>query len=136
MVIFRENTEDIYAGIEFQGGKPEAQKVLDFIKKEFPRDFEKIRFSSKDRSDAWSKESGNPAPETETVGIGIKAVSWSGTVRLVFAAAEKKYGDKVYTWGQWDLTKAAKGAANEEVEQKSAQLHGAVVVKDAIIAKM
>ena len=47
MVIFRENTEDIYAGIEYAGGTPEAQKVLDFIAKEFPKDFKKIRFGTK-----------------------------------------------------------------------------------------
>src|ERR1700710_2374258 len=46
MVIFRENTEDIYAGIEYAGGTPEAQKVLDFIAKEFPKDFKKIRFGT------------------------------------------------------------------------------------------
>src|SRR5437588_9957406 len=48
MVIFRENTEDIYAGIEYPGGSPEAQKLLDFLAREFPKDFKKIRFGSKD----------------------------------------------------------------------------------------
>ena len=56
MVIFRENTEDIYAGIEYAGGSPEAQKVLDFLQKEFPKSFEKIRFGTKDKSQAWQKK--------------------------------------------------------------------------------
>src|SRR5450631_3088884 len=73
MTIFRENTEDIYAGIEWAGGTPEAQKVLDFIAKEFPKDFSKIRF-------------GKESPSC--VGIGIKAVSKLGTERLVRAAIE------------------------------------------------
>src|SRR6187397_3570905 len=53
MVIFRENTEDIYAGIEYAGGSPEAQKVLDFFQKEFPKDFESIRFGTTEASAAW-----------------------------------------------------------------------------------
>src|SRR5688572_25605355 len=55
MVIFRENTEDIYAGIEYAGGTPEAQKVLDFIAKEFPKEFKKIRFGTRDASNNWQK---------------------------------------------------------------------------------
>ena len=53
MVIFRENTEDIYAGIEFVAGSLEAQKVLDFIAKEFPKQFGKIRFGTKEASQQW-----------------------------------------------------------------------------------
>ena len=49
MVIFRENTEDIYAGIEFAAGTPESQKVLDFLQQEFPKDFDKIRFGTSER---------------------------------------------------------------------------------------
>src|SRR6266700_7400324 len=56
MVIFRENTEDIYAGIEYAGGTPEAQKVLDFIAKEFPKDFKKIRFGSAEAAQGWQKQ--------------------------------------------------------------------------------
>src|SRR6187551_1187040 len=55
MVIFRENTEDIYAGIEYAGGSPEAQKVLDFLQQNFPKDFAKIRFGTKAKADAWQK---------------------------------------------------------------------------------
>src|SRR6186713_1617384 len=53
MVIFRENTEDIYAGIEYAGGTPEAQKILNFIEKEFPKDFKKIRFGTAGASKDW-----------------------------------------------------------------------------------
>src|SRR3954463_299927 len=55
MVIFRENTEDIYAGIEYAAGTAEAQKVLDFLQKEFPKGFEKVRFGSKEKSSGWQK---------------------------------------------------------------------------------
>src|SRR5437764_4631099 len=56
MVIFRENTEDIYAGIEYAAGTPEAQKVLDFWSREFPKDFKKIRFGTREASEAWQKQ--------------------------------------------------------------------------------
>ena len=85
MVIFRENTEDIYAGIEYLAGTPESQKVLDFIAKEFPKDFKKIRFGAQAASDAWRKEIGEGAGGVE-VGLGIKAVSRLGTERLVHSA--------------------------------------------------
>src|SRR5579871_5229996 len=58
MVIFRENTEDIYAGIEFVGGSPEAQKVLDFLAKEFRKQFEKIRFGTKPKAEEFWKAVG------------------------------------------------------------------------------
>jgi isocitrate dehydrogenase len=90
MVIFRENTEDIYAGIEYAGGTPEAQKILDFIAKEFPKDFKKIRFGTEEASDQWLKqlqELGAPVrPAVVDVGIGIKPVSYLGTIRLIHAA--------------------------------------------------
>lgn len=73
MVIFRENTEDIYAGIEYKGGTPEAKKILDFLAAEFPKDYAKIRFGG----------------ETELeVGVGIKPVSRLGTERLVRSAIQ------------------------------------------------
>src|SRR3954467_9536176 len=87
MVIFRENTEDIYAGIEYAGGTPEAQKVLDFIAKEFPKDFAKIRFGTKDKSaDFWKMVGAPNVKEEVMVGLGIKPVSWSGSVRLIHSA--------------------------------------------------
>jgi isocitrate dehydrogenase len=90
MVIFRENTEDIYAGIEYAGGTPEAQKILDFLEKEFPKEFKKIRFGTEEASDQWLKqlqELGAPVrPAVVDVGIGIKPVSYLGTIRLIHAA--------------------------------------------------
>jgi isocitrate dehydrogenase len=87
MVIFRENTEDIYAGIEFAAGTPESQKVLDFIAREFPKSFEKIRFGTKAKAEAFWKEVGaKDFPSDVQVGIGIKPVSYSGSVRLVHTA--------------------------------------------------
>ncbi len=90
MVIFRENTEDIYAGIEFAAGTPEAKKVLDFIQKEFPKSFDKIRFGTKEKSTEWQKQLeavGGLNREVEIeVGIGIKPVSYLGTERLMHSA--------------------------------------------------
>ena len=135
MVIFRENTEDIYAGIEFAEGSPEAKKVLDFLRREFPSSYKKIRFP-------------------ETVAIGLKPVSKEGSERLIRAAiayavrhkrksvtlvhkgnimkftegafrnwgyqlAEREFAEKVYTWEQWERTRAAtgEGAANAEQQR-------------------
>jgi isocitrate dehydrogenase len=87
MTIFRENTEDIYAGIEYQSGTPEAQKILDFIAKEFPKQFTKIRFGTKQSSeDFWKLVGIQNFSSDVTVGIGIKPVSYSGSVRLVHSA--------------------------------------------------
>ena len=90
MTIFRENTEDIYAGIEYAGGTPEAQKVLDFLAKEFPKEFKKIRFGTVEASEQWLKQLqalGAPIrPAMVDVGIGFKPVSYLGTIRLIHAA--------------------------------------------------
>jgi isocitrate dehydrogenase len=87
MVIFRENTEDIYAGIEYAGGTPESQKVLDFIAKEFPKDFKKIRFGTKPAAEEfWKAVGAANFPSDVKVGIGIKPVSYSGSVRLIHSA--------------------------------------------------
>ena len=91
MVIFRENTEDIYAGIEYSGGSPEAQEILAFIEKNFPKDFAKIRFGSRAAITEFLKLAGADQPAANPavqVGIGIKAVSNVGTTRLVKAAIE------------------------------------------------
>lgn len=146
MVIFRENTEDIYAGIEWQKGSAEVEKVINFLKNEMG--VNKIRFP-------------------ETSGIGIKPVSEEGTKRLVRAAinyaidenrksvtlvhkgnimkftegafknwgyevAEKEFGDKVFTWAQYDriIEKDGKDAANKA--QADAEAAGKIIVKDAI----
>ena len=87
MVIFRENTEDIYAGIEYAGGTPEAQKILDFIAREFPKDFKKIRFGTKPAAEEfWKSVGAKDFPSDVKVGIGIKPVSYSGSVRLIHSA--------------------------------------------------
>jgi len=88
MVIFRENTEDIYAGIEYPGGSPEAQKVLDLLAKEFPKEFKKIRFGTKEASADWLKTIGSKEEASIEVGIGIKPVSKLGTERLVRSAIQ------------------------------------------------
>jgi len=148
MVIFRENTEDIYAGIEFESGSEAAKKLLAFLKAEFPKYYGKIRFP-------------------ETTGLGIKPVSREGTERLVraaieyalinkrksvtfvhkgnimkftegafmkwgYALAEKEFGDKVYTWNQWEKTKAAQNEDAANDEQKKALASGRILIKDAI----
>jgi len=90
MVIFRENTEDIYAGIEYAAGTPESKKVLDFFAKEFPKDFKKVRFGTEEASKSWQaklEEIGAPHQDVVVeVGVGLKAVSRLGTERLVHSA--------------------------------------------------
>jgi isocitrate dehydrogenase len=86
MVIFRENTEDIYAGIEFTAGSPEAQKMLDFLEKEFPAMFKKIRFGTSTRTAEWQNIIGAGGAGTVNVGVGIKPVSLYGSERLIRAA--------------------------------------------------
>ena len=148
MVIFRENTEDIYAGIEFEAGSDGAKKVLAFLKENFPQSYNKVRFP-------------------ETTAIGFKPVSQEGSERLIraaidyaitnkcksvtlvhkgnimkyteggfrawgYALAEREFADKVYTWDQWERTKRDKGEAAANAEQKDAVAKGRVVIKDAI----
>ena len=148
VVIFRENTEDIYAGIEWEAGSEQVKKMLAFIEKEFPKEFKKIRFPG-------------------SAGIGVKPVSREGTERLVraalefalknkrksvtfvhkgnimkftegafrnwgYALAEREYSDRVYTWEQWERTKAQKGEEAANAEQKAALASGKLLVKDAI----
>jgi isocitrate dehydrogenase len=90
MVIFRENTEDTYAGIEFAGGSAESQKVLDFLASEFPKLADKVRFGSKEKIDGWQKQLesiGAPKRDLKVdVGIGFKPMSYLGTERLVHSA--------------------------------------------------
>jgi len=148
MVIFRENCEDIYAGIEFEQGSEANKKFLDLFKANFPKEYAKIRFP-------------------ESSGIGIKPVSRDGSERLIrsaieyavangrksvtivhkgnimkftegafrnwgYALAEREFGDKVYTWEQWEKTKAANGEAAANAEQKAALASGRILIKDAI----
>jgi len=87
MVIFRENTEDIYAGIEYASGTSEAQKILDFLAKEFPKAFDKVRFGTKAKAEEfWKAVGAKDFPSDVRVGIGIKPVSYSGSVRLIHSA--------------------------------------------------
>jgi isocitrate dehydrogenase len=87
MVIFRENTEDIYAGIEYAAGTPEAQKVLDFLEQNSPKDFKKVRFGTTSAAaEFWQAVGAKDFPTDVQVGVGIKAVSYSGTARLVHSA--------------------------------------------------
>jgi isocitrate dehydrogenase len=86
MVIFRENTEDIYAGIEFAAGTPEAQQVLDFIAERFPKMFDKIRYGTREKTKEFLDSVGVTEEPEVTVGVGIKPVSRSGSQRLIHAA--------------------------------------------------
>jgi isocitrate dehydrogenase len=148
MVIFRENTEDLYSGIEFEEGSDDNRKFLAFLKENFPKHYGKIRF---------------PASS----GIGIKNVSREGTERLfrsaveyaiankrrsvtivhkgnilkftegsfrswAYALAERDFASQVYTWLQWERTKAAQGEAAANAEQAAALKGGKVLIKDAI----
>jgi isocitrate dehydrogenase len=146
MVIFRENTEDIYAGIEYAKGSDEVKKLISFLQNEMG--VNKIRFP-------------------ETSGLGIKPVSEEGTARLVRAAieyaikegrksltlvhkgnimkftegafknwgyelVEREYGDKVFTWAQYDRIKDEKGTEAANQAQADAEAQGKIIVKDAI----
>lgn len=146
MVIFRENTEDIYAGIEWQTGTPEAKKLLDFLTNEM--NVTKIRF-----------------PETSS--FGIKPISKDGTERLIRSAieyaikhklpsvtivhkgnimkftegsfknwgyelAEREFGDKVFTWAEWERIKKASGEEEANRRQEEALKAGRILIKDAI----
>jgi isocitrate dehydrogenase len=98
MVIFRENTEDIYAGIEYAAGTPEAQKVLDFFAREFPKEFKKIRFGTGQASTDWQAQlEGIGAPKRDVsvqVGIGLKPISYLGTERLIHSAISYAVANK------------------------------------------
>ena len=148
MVIFRENTEDVYAGIEFEAGSADVKKIVAFLKDNFPNIYQRIRFP-------------------ETVAIGIKPISREGTERLVrsaieyaitnhrksvtlvhkgnimkftegafrnwgYALAEREFASQTTTWNQWEKAKAQKGESEANAEQKAAQATGKVLIKDAI----
>ncbi len=90
MVIFRENTEDIYAGIEYAAGTADSQKILDFLQQNFPKEFKKIRFGTQEAAQGWQKQLeavGGPGRSVGVeVGIGFKPVSFLGTERLMHSA--------------------------------------------------
>ena len=87
MVIFRENTEDIYAGIEARAGTEKAERLLDFLREEFPEDFAKVRFGTEEKVNTYLGQLGQSNGQVE-VGLGIKPVSRHGTERLVRSAIE------------------------------------------------
>jgi isocitrate dehydrogenase len=132
MTIFRENTEDIYAGIEYAGGSPEAQKVLDFIAKEFPKDFKKIRFGTKPAAeDFWKAVGANNFPSDVKVGVGIKAVSYSGTVRLMHSAmayAIKNKRKSVTIVHKGNIMKFTEGGFRDWAYQTAKEFFGAVEI--------
>jgi isocitrate dehydrogenase len=134
VVIFRENTEDIYAGIDFEAGSEAALAVIEFLKEKYPKDFKKIRFG---------------ADEPGTVGIGIKPVSRPGTERLVRAAIKYAIDQKKksvtivhkgnimkYTEGafrDWAYALAKKEFGGEEIDGGPwCKLPSGVIIKDAI----
>jgi isocitrate dehydrogenase len=88
MVIFRENTEDIYAGIEYRAGTPEAQRALDFLREAFPKDFAKVRFGTDEKTTSWLEAAGPGGEAAVEVGVGIKPVSRIGSQRLIRAALQ------------------------------------------------
>ena len=132
MVIFRENTEDIYAGIEFGAGSPEAQKVLDFIAREFPKSFDKIRFGTKAKAEEFWKEVGaKDFPTDVQVGIGIKPVSFSGSVRLVHTAigyAIKNKRKSVTLVHKGNIMKFTEGAFRDWGYKVARDFYGAVEI--------
>ena len=133
MVIFRENTEDIYAGIEYAAGTPEAQKVLDFLAKEFPKDFKKVRFGSAEASAAWQKaleEIGAPKRQVDVqVGIGLKPISYLGSERLIHSAISYAIANRrksVTLVHKGNIMKFTEGAFREWGYQIAKQYFGAV----------
>jgi isocitrate dehydrogenase len=132
MVIFRENTEDIYAGIEFAAGTPEAQKVLDFLAKEFPKSFDKIRFGTVAKAEAfWAETGAKDINSTVQVGVGIKPVSYSGTVRLIHSAisyAIKNRRKSVTLVHKGNIMKFTEGAFRDWGYQVAKEHFGAVEI--------
>jgi isocitrate dehydrogenase len=135
MVIFRENTEDIYAGIEYAGGTPESQKILDFLAQNFPKEFKKIRFGTKEAAAQWLKQLedlGAPPREAAVeVGIGFKPVSYLGTIRLMHAAilyaiANKRKSVTIVHKG--NIMKFTEGAFRDWGYKVARERYGAVEV--------
>ena len=133
MVVFRENTEDIYAGIEYPAGTPDAQKILDFFEKTFPKDFEAIRFGTKAAAKEWQAQlEAIGAPHRDVgveVGIGLKPVSRLGTERLVHRALAYavKYGSKSVTLvHKGNIMKYTEGAFRDWGYQTAKNFYGAV----------
>jgi isocitrate dehydrogenase len=135
MVIFRENTEDIYAGIEYAAGTPESQKILDFFAREFPKEFKKIRFGSAEAGAGWQRmleEIGAPHRDAPVqVGVGFKPISYLGTERLVHSAisyavtAQRRNVTLVH---KGNIMKFTEGAFRDWGYQVAKQFFGAVEI--------
>jgi isocitrate dehydrogenase len=135
MVVFRENTEDIYAGIEYPAGSAGAQKILEFFQKEFPKDFDAIRFGTDEAAKAWQAQlEAIGAPRRDVgveVGLGLKPVSRLGTERLVHSAIgyAVKYGSKSVTLvHKGNIMKYTEGAFRDWGYQTAKNLFGAVEI--------
>ena len=135
MVIFRENTEDIYAGIEYASGTAEAQRVLDFLAAQFPKEFQKIRFGTVDALQQWQKQLESiGAPKRDLaveVGIGLKPISRVGTERLVHSAIgyAVKFGRKSVTLvHKGNIMKFTEGAFRDWGYQVAKDFYGAVEI--------
>jgi len=135
MVIYRENTEDIYAGIDWQGNGELATKFLSWLKENSPKDFDKIRFGSKEKADAWQKDLtsvGMPFRDIDTmVGIGIKPVSYLGTERLVYAAIDyaiKNNRKSVNLVHKGNIMKFTEGGFRDWGYQVAKEFFGAVEI--------
>ena len=135
MVIFRENTEDIYAGIEYAAGTADAQKVLDFFAKEFPNEFKKIRFGSREAVQEWQQKlEGIGAPKREMgiqVGVGLKPISYLGSERLIHSAISYAVANKrksVTLVHKGNIMKFTEGAFRDWGYQIAKEFFGAVEV--------
>src|SRR2546423_297917 len=135
VVIFRENTEDIYAGIEYAGGTGDSQKILDFLAQNFPKEFKKVRFGTKEACQKWQQTlEGIGAPKREVsveVGIGFKPISYLGTERLVHSAISYAIQHKrrsVTFVHKGNIMKFTEGAFRDWGYQVAKQFYGAVEV--------
>src|SRR6476620_6623578 len=135
MVIFRENTEDIYAGIEYAAGTPEAQKLLDYFAKEFPKEFKKIRFGTAEAGNAWQTMlEGIGAPRRDVpvqVGLGLKPISYLGSERLIHSAISYAVANKrksVTLVHKGNIMKFTEGAFRDWGYQVAKQFFGAVEI--------
>ena len=132
MVIFRENTEDIYAGIEYAAGTPEAQKMLDFLEREFPKDFKKSASAPGKKRNSFGPPSARRIfPRDVRVGIGIKPVSYSGSVRLIHSAigyAIKFKRKSVTLVHKGNIMKFTEGAFRDWGYQTAKEYFGAVEI--------
>jgi isocitrate dehydrogenase len=135
MVIFRENTEDIYAGIEYAAGTPEAQAVLDFFAKQFPKEFKKIRFGSAEALAQWQAQLESIGAPKRTlpveVGVGLKPISRVGTERLVHSAIGYAVQNKrrnVTLVHKGNIMKFTEGAFRDWGYQVAKDFYGAVEI--------